>query len=167
MAPDSAKNDTLAMMKRVYGMQTDVKVVKETAIPTGATLSLEALAPDKKPIVGKAVAGEESGHDPQRKSGGQAVRALAKKPAVLQVRQPVFTEAEAKRRAQAILNDHAKKFLTGEAETIGLPDLQPDRNITLSNLGEPFSKTYYIQQTTHKADGGGYRTRVKVKETSL
>jgi uncharacterized protein len=121
----------------------------------------------KKAIVGKAVAGEESGHDPRRQSGGERLRALTKKPPVLQVRQPVFTEAEAKRRAQAILNDHAKKFLTGEAESIGLPDLLPDRNITLGNLGDPFSKTYYIQQTTHKLDSSGYRTRVKVKETSL
>jgi phage protein D len=121
----------------------------------------------KKPIVGKAIAGEESGLDPRRQSGGTRVRELSKKPAVLQVRQPVFTEAEAKRRAQAILNDHAKKFLTGEAESIGLPEIRPDRNITLGNLGEPFSKTYYIQQTVHKADSGGYRTRAKVKETSL
>jgi uncharacterized protein len=121
----------------------------------------------KEPIVGKAVAGEESGHDPRRSSGGERLRAALKKAPVLQVRQPVFTEAEAKRRAQAILNDHAKKFLTGEAECIGLPELRPDRNVTLGNLGEPFSKTYYIQQTTHKVDGSGYRTRVKVKETSL
>lgn len=121
----------------------------------------------KKAIVGKATAGEESGHDPRRQSGGERLRKALGRQSVLQVRQPVFTEAEAKRRAQAILNDHAKKFLTGDAECIGLPDLLPDRNITLGNLGAPFSKTYYIQQTTHKIDTGGYRTRVKVKETSL
>lgn len=121
----------------------------------------------KKAIVGKAAAGEESGHDPRRQSGGERLsKAVGKRP-VLQVRQPVFTEAEAKRRAQAILNDHAKKFLTGDAESIGLPALLPDRNITLGNLGEPFSKTYYVQQTVHKIDTSGYRTRVKVKETSL
>ena len=121
----------------------------------------------KKAIVGKAVAGEESGHDPRRKSGGERLSAAIGRRPVLQVRQPVFTEAEAKTRALAILNDHAKKFLTGEAECIGLPALLPDHNITLGNLGEPFSKTYYIQQTIHKIDTGGYRTRVKVKETSL
>ena len=121
----------------------------------------------KKAIVGKAVAGEESGHDPRRRSGGERLGAAIGRKPVLEVRQPVFTEAEAKRRAQAILNDHAKKFLTGDAESIGLPALLPDRNITLGNLGEPFSKTYYIQQTTHKIDSSGYRTRVKVKETSL
>jgi phage protein D len=121
----------------------------------------------KKPIVGKAVAGDESGRDPRRQSGGQRVSAIAKKPPILQVRQPVFTEAEAERRAKAILTDHAKKFLTGEAESVGLPALLPDRNISLGNLGDPFSKTYYIQQTTHKVDSSGYRTRVKVKETTL
>lgn len=124
-------------------------------------------AQQKKPIVGKAVAGEESGRDPRRQSGGERLRQATGKAPVLQVRQPVFTEAEATRRAQAILTDHAKKFLTGEAESIGLPDLTPDRNINLGNLGDPFSKTYYIQQTTHKADSSGYRTRVKVKESSL
>jgi len=121
----------------------------------------------KKPIVGKAVAGDESGRDPRRQSGGQRVSAIAKKAPILQVRQPVFTEAEAERRAKAILTDHAKKFLTGEAESVGLPALLPDRNINLGNLGDPFSKTYYIQQTTHKVDSSGYRTRVKVKETTL
>jgi phage protein D len=121
----------------------------------------------KKAIVGKAVAGEESGHDPRRQSGGERIRAALGKAPVLQVRQPVFSEAEAKRRAAAILNDHAKKFVTGEAECVGLPEILPDRNITLGNLGAPFSKTYYIQQTVHKVDGSGYRTRIKVKETSL
>jgi phage protein D len=121
----------------------------------------------KKAIVGKAAAGEESGYESPRKSGGQILRSALKKPPVLEVRQPVFTEAEAKRRAEAILNDHAKKFLTGEAECLGLPEIQPDRNVTLGNLGEPFSKTYYVQQTTHKYDSNGYRTRLKVKETSL
>jgi uncharacterized protein len=40
---------------------------------------------------------------------------------------------------------------------MGLPSLWPDRNITMSNLGEPFSKTYCIQQTTHTIDTNGYR----------
>lgn len=124
-------------------------------------------ADQKKPIVGVATAGEETGHDPRRQSGGERAQALFRKQPVLQLRQPVFTEAEAKRRAQAVLNDHAKKFLTGEAEAIGLPELTPDRNVNFQGLGEPFSKTYYLQQTTHKVDTNGYRTRLKVKETSL
>lgn len=120
----------------------------------------------KEPIVGKAVAGEESGRDPSRKSGGEHLKQAIGKGAILELRQPVFSAAEAKRRAQAILNDHAKQYLTGDAECIGLPILRPDRNVVLEGLGESFSKTYYIQQTVHKVDSGGYRTRLKVKETS-
>ena len=79
----------------------------------------------------------------------------------------MFTQAEADQRAKAALNERAKQFLTGEGETIGLPELRPDRNVELDKLGAPFSKTYYIQQATHKIDANGYRTRFKVKETGL
>lgn len=120
----------------------------------------------KVPIVGKAVAGEEPGRDPSRKSGGEHLKQAIGKPVVLELRQPVFSAAEAKRRATAILSDYAKRYLTGDAECIGLPVLRPDRNVALSGLGSSFSKTYYIQQAVHKVDAGGYRTRLKVKEPS-
>jgi hypothetical protein len=61
MEPDSAKADTLAMAKRFLGMQTDVRVVKETATPSGATLSLEAVDRDKKPVVSSVDIVKENG----------------------------------------------------------------------------------------------------------
>jgi hypothetical protein len=122
----------------------------------------------KRQIVGRASAGEESGLSGQ--SAGQRLNAFVrdpKKKPTLRLRQPVFTQSEADKRAKAALNERAKQFLTGEGETIGLPDLRPDRNVALEKLGAPFSKTYYIQQATHKIDSSGYRTRFKVKETGL
>jgi phage protein D len=123
---------------------------------------------NKKAIVGVARAGEESGLS--GKSAGQYLNAFVRDPGkqpTLRLRQPVFTQAEADKRARAALNERAKQFLTGEGEAIGLPELRPDRNVELANLGDPFSKTYYIQQATHKIDANGYRTRFKVKETGL
>lgn len=123
---------------------------------------------NKKAIVGVARAGEESGLS--GKSAGQYLNAFVRDPGkqpTLRLRQPVFTQAEADKRAKAALNERAKQFLTGEGEAIGLPELRPDRNVELANLGDPFSKTYYIQQATHKIDSNGYRTRFKVKETGL
>jgi phage protein D len=123
---------------------------------------------NKKQIVGRASAGEESGLT--GKSAGQRLNAFVRDPSkrpTLRLRQPVFTQAEADKRAKAALNERAKQFLTGEGEAIGLPDVRPDRNVELDKLGVPFSKTYYIQQATHKIDTGGYRTRFKVKETGL
>ena len=58
-----------------------------------------------------------------RKSPGQQLKAFVSDPAkqpVLRLRQPVFTQAEADKRAKAALNERAKQFLTGEAEAIGL-----------------------------------------------
>lgn len=122
----------------------------------------------KKAIVGRATAGEESGLS--GKSAGQRLNAFVrdpKKQPTLRLRQPVFTQAEADQRAKAALNERAKQFLTGDGEAIGLPEIRPDRNVELTKLGDPFSKTYYMQQATHKIDGNGYRTRFKVKETGL
>ena len=61
MEPESAKAGTLAMMKRLYGGQTDVKVVKETATPGGVTLSLEGKDSEQKPIVGSVDVAREKG----------------------------------------------------------------------------------------------------------
>jgi uncharacterized protein len=124
----------------------------------------------KEAIVGVARAGQESGLDAKGKSAGQRLNAFvrdqSKQPA-LKLRQPVFTQAEADQRAKAVLSERAKEFLTGEAEAIGIPEIRPDRNVLLDKLGEPFSKTYYVQQATHKLDSNGYRTRFKVKESGL
>lgn len=122
----------------------------------------------KKPIVGRASAGEESGLS--GKSGGQILNGFIRDPQkrpTLRLRQPVFTQAEADQRAKAALNERAKQFLTGEGETIGLPEIRPGRNVELDKLGVPFSKTYYIEKATHRIDTGGYRTRFSVKETGL
>ena len=122
----------------------------------------------KKPIVGRAAAGEESGLS--GKSAGERLKTFVRDPAkqpTLRLRQPVFTQAEAEQRARAALNERAKQFLTGDGEAIGLPEIRPDRNVELTRLGALFSKTYYVQQATHKIDGNGYRTRFKVKETGL
>jgi phage protein D len=121
-------------------------------------------------IVGVARAGEESGKDAKGKSPGERLKSFVKDPdkqPVLRIRQPVFSKAEADKRAKAALNETAKKFLTGDGESIGLPEIRPDQNIEIANVGEPFSKTYYVQQATHKIDGNGYRTRFKVKEATL
>jgi hypothetical protein len=122
----------------------------------------------KKPIVGQAKAGQESGLT--GKSGGQHLDAFVGDPSkrpTLRLRQPVFTQAEADQRARAAHNERARKFLTGEGESLGLPELRPDRNVRLDKLGKLFSKTYYIQKVTHKIDTNGYRTRFNVEETGL
>lgn len=158
-----------AVLELVYG--SGLLSFKPQANLAGQVSKVEVYGWDrkaKKEIIGTAEAGQESGLNGT--SPGQFLNSFGadpKKMPVLRIRQPVFTQSEANQRAKAALNDKAKKFLTGEAESIGLPELRPDRNVALKNLGTMFSKTYYIEQATHKVDSGGYRTRFKVKEPGL
>lgn len=143
---------------------------KPTANLAGQVTAVEVYGWDvkaKQTIVGRAQAGSESGRAVRSESGGDELKKAGKQPPVLRIRQPVFTQAEADTRAKAALNDLAKQFLTGDAESVGLPEIRPDETVTLAEVGEAFSKTYYVQQATHKVDGNGYRTRFKVKETTL
>ncbi|HKW84190.1 MAG TPA: hypothetical protein VJN68_10595, partial [Burkholderiaceae bacterium] len=119
----------------------------------------------KETFIGRASAADVPG--PQGKSVGQHLGALVRAPGLeptLRLRQPVFTQAEADKRAKAALGEMTKKFLTGDGECIGLPELRPDRTVQLDNLGSSFSRIYYIEQATHRIDSGGYRTRFKVRE---
>jgi phage protein D len=122
----------------------------------------------RQPIVGHASANDGAG--PRGKSVSQSLNSLVREPGkepTLRLRQPVFTQAEADKRAKAALGEKTKKFLTGDAEAIGLPDVRPDRTVQMDNLGEAFSKVYYVEQATHRVDSSGYRTKFKVRETNL
>lgn len=122
----------------------------------------------KEAIVGRAKAGSETGRAARGESGGELLKGLpGGNGATLRLRQPVFTQAEADTRAKAVLNERATAFLTGDAECFGLPEILPDANVQLDNLGHPFSATYYVTEATHKFDSGGYRARFKVRETTL
>ena len=61
MEPESVRAETLPMLKRFYGTQTDVTVVKETVTPTGATLSLEAMDAAHNAIVSSVDVFKENG----------------------------------------------------------------------------------------------------------
>jgi phage protein D len=83
---------------------------------------------------------------------------------VLRMRHPVFTQTEVTTRSLAALKEKEEEFLTGDCESIGLPDIRPDYNVELTKLGVPFSRIYYVEQATHRVDSNGYRTSFKVKQ---
>lgn len=162
-------DDATAVIELIYG--EGLLSFRPTANLAGQTSAVEVYGWDhktKKAIVGKASAGQESGLS--GKSAGQILDTFVHDPSrrpTLRLRQPVFTQAEANQRARAAQNERAKEFLTGEGETIGLPELRPNRSVKLSKLGELFSKPYYIQQATHTISASGYRTRFTVGEPGL
>lgn len=122
---------------------------------------------NKKEIVGKAQAGDEPGRDANRRSGAEVIKTICKDAGELKIRIPVYSEDEAKHYAEAILKKRAEQLVQGSGEAIGVPDLLADTNIELLGLGTKFSRTYYVEQSTHTISSSGYRTTFKVKDTTI
>ena len=128
----------------------------------------------KQPIVGKAGAGDEPGRDrarassKKRGSGGEYLEGVCSaEAATLRVREPVFSQQQADQRAKAILKRRAEGFVGGRGESIGIPQLRADTNVTLQGLGDFFNTTFYVHQTTHTVNASGYRTTFQVKDTTI
>lgn len=79
------------------------------------------------------------------------------------VKRPVSSQTEANDIARRLLHEREDEQFQGSAETIGLPDLDVDRTVELSGLGERFSGTYYITNVKHTIDTNGYRTSFDVR----
>lgn len=122
----------------------------------------------KQEIVGKAKAGEEPGRAGNRQSGGEVIKQICRdEPPVHRVRQPVYSQEEANRRAQAILKKRGEGFVKGSGEVIGIPLLFIDQIIGFKGLGEKFSKNYYLEKSTHTVSASGYKTTFNVKDTTI
>jgi len=122
----------------------------------------------KAEIVGRAGKGKEPRRDGSRRSGAEALQTCCgDKEAPLRIRVPVFSQQEANQWAEAILKKRSEMFVQGSGESIGLPELKAHENIELLGLGREFSKTYYVEQTTHTINTSGYRTTFKIKDTTI
>ena len=121
----------------------------------------------KQEIVGTAGKGAEPRRDSQRRSGGEELQKCCRDKGELKIRVPVFSKQQADQWAAAILKKRSELYVQGTGESIGLPELKADENIELLGLGHDFSKTYYVEQTTHTINTSGYRTTFKVKDTTI
>ena len=79
------------------------------------------------------------------------------------VNEPVFTEAEAKKRARDILLNQFRDMVTASITTVGLPDLRAGRNVVISGVGSRFGGNYFITQTTHSLGANGYTTQFNAR----
>jgi len=79
------------------------------------------------------------------------------------VNEPVFTQAEADRRARDILLNQFRDMVTTSATTVGLPDLRAGRNVIISGVGSRFSGNYFMTQTTHSIGANGYTTQINAR----
>ena len=129
---------------------------------------------NKKVLVGRAGQGDEPGRDRARPSGiarasgaERLEKVTGKDPGTVRIREPVFSQQQADTRAKAILARRAEGFVGGRGESIGIPDIRPNANVTLRGLGDLFSATFYIQSATHTVNSSGYRTTFEIKDTTI
>ncbi len=121
----------------------------------------------KTEFVGKAKQGDELGRAGGERSGAEVLKAVCRDAGELKVRVPVFSQEQADQMARAILKKRSEMFVTGSGESIGVPDIMADTNIELRGIGNRFSRTYYVEQTTHTINTSGYKTTFKVKDTTI
>jgi uncharacterized protein len=99
-------------------------------------------------------------------SGGQLLKRIFGREAVLQLRYPAKSKQEADERAAAELAQRSKDHVRGDGETFGFPELLPDTRVRIEGLGRKFSGAYFVEKTVHSFGASGYRTRFNIQETT-
>lgn len=73
--------------------------------------------------------------------------------------EPMFTPAQARRRAQALMAERLRQLVEANGTCIGLPDLRAGQQMQIRGLGARFSGLYFVTKTTHTIDDNGYQVK--------
>ena len=95
------------------------------------------------------------------KSGADSSKLIGEAAAKVVVDNAVQSEGEAKTRAEALLNEAAMGFLTGEMEIAGMPPVVPGHMITIGKVDKSFNRDYFITRVIHHMDVEGFQTTVQ------
>jgi phage protein D len=79
------------------------------------------------------------------------------------VDEPMFTQRQADKRAEAILLERAKDLVKASGTCIGLPELRAGQRVRIGNLGQRFNGEYFVTDTTHTVNDSGYITKFNVR----
>ena len=120
----------------------------------------------KKMFTGKADAGKivtmgssSSGPKASKNAFGAASLTI--------VNQPVYSQQEADKIAEGLLNDMAIAYITGDGTCFGRPDLRAGKVIEIIGIGKRFSGCYYVTSATHTySQDQGYTTTFTVRRNA-
>jgi phage protein D len=79
------------------------------------------------------------------------------------VNEPVFTPAQAERKARDLLRERQKGMVQVTGKTIGLPDVRAGQVVAITGIGARFSGLYFVTATTHTIDDSGYVTEFNAR----
>ena len=111
-----------------------------------------------KPFESKAVSVTAVGGG--SKTGADSTKIISDTMSKIVVDPTVRSEAEAKKRAEALMNELSMGFLTGTMEIAGLPPVIPGRMVTVAKVNQEFNRDYFITKVVHRMDTEGYQTTI-------
>lgn len=113
----------------------------------------------KKEIVGHASSPE---HLPildqgETNGGGVAESAFHRPAKIMVVDHPIYSQEEADRLAQTVLNELAGTFITAQGVAMGDPRLKLGGEVNIKNVGKQFTGKYRVTQISHRYEPEGYK----------
>ena len=83
------------------------------------------------------------------------------------VNQPVVSQSEADRLAQARLDEISGAYIEADGEAFRRPRIRAGKRVELQNLGKKYSGTYLVTNATHVFSNAGLRVYFKVRGSRL
>jgi len=118
----------------------------------------------KAAIVGQASSSSSSPTTGLSGWGGSLAQSAFTAAELIEVRQPVGTQGEATKMAQAILDEINAGFLQADGTSDGNPSLKPGAKVTIQDVGTKFSGSYIVTTARHIYDTReGYMTHFTVQ----
>jgi uncharacterized protein len=122
---------------------------------------------EKTAIVGRASKNDVNGTMGGQSTGAAIVESKFGTTVGVSQHQPVTSQAEADRLAQAKLDRSTLKLITGEGICWGRTDLRPGKVINIDGIGQRFSGQYYVTTAIHRyTSADGYQTRFTVRRNA-
>lgn len=138
---------------------------RQTAVAQPSEVQVRGWDPaTKRAIVGRAATATHASQVGDRRSAADSARTAFGGAATVNVTdQPVASQGEADKLAQAMLDEIADDYHYLEAETRGDPALRAGCKVELKGVGRRVSGTYLVTATRHALSaGGGYQTMIYV-----
>jgi hypothetical protein len=77
------------------------------------------------------------------------------------------TQGEAKKLADAIMNERSRELVTGEGRCVGLPELRAGRFIKFEGLGKGLDQPFVLREVTHTLDDRGFFTTFQIEGNAI
>lgn len=120
----------------------------------------------QKKVITSEVTSEKVITETGNGKGSQTSTAFKGKPSnpkMIVVDQPVATENEAKKMAQALCDELGGEFVYADAQAYGNPQIRPGRVVNLEKMGDRYNGKYYITETRHFYSQRVYTTNFSVR----